>query len=235
MSVTDPMGVNPIVTSVDPPMPTPIPTPPIVTVPPIPTVQSNIVTNITKITGDPTMSTPLPTSGMYDPEKGINKELHKIEKNIIDVARQEFYETSNGIKELSTSIESFKDSTADKFAAVNLNATLAAQVSQSAITLAVRDLEATTLADGQKTRDLINSQYSATLAKELNEANMKLIEAKGDAKSYRRDCDHFQYNQISNAIAGFNNDLQSVRQGVINFGSMSGSAGTQTSTNNVVR
>jgi len=202
------------------------------------TKNNNIpITVIEKTKGDKLMST-TPSSDYSQIEKGVNKELHHIEKNIIDVSRQEFYEIQAGVKDLSTSIESFKDSTADKFAAVNLNSTLAAQISQSAITLAVRDMQTAVLADGQKTRDLVNSQYSLDLAKQLNEANMKLIEAKSDGRYNRDRYDSlqsgFNNQQILSSINAMQSQLATQRANEVVFGNLSGTNNGVTSTSNQV-
>jgi hypothetical protein len=190
------------------------------------------------IKGDIPMSTTPNPNYDYQIEKGVNKELHKIEKNIIDVARQEFYETSAGIKDLSTALGALKDANAVNFAAANLASSLAVQGSTAQVTLAVRDMAADILADGQKTRDLINSQYATNLAKELNEANMKLIEAKSDDRHSRDRFDSlqngFNNQQILTSIQAMQSQLSSQRAAEVVFGNLSGTNnGVSSNTNQV--
>ena len=68
---------------------------------------------------------------------------------------------------------------------------------------------------------------------------MKLVELHGSRDGYRRDFEversNFLNNQVMSAINALNSDLQSVKQGVVNFGTMGAGAGAQSSTNNVVR
>jgi hypothetical protein len=172
----------------------------------------------------------VPTSYSYSDltqiEKGVNKELHHIEKNIIDVARQEFYETSGSIKDLSTALGSLKDANAVNFAATNLASSLAVQGSTAQITLAVRDMAANILADGQKTRDLINSQYATNLAKELNDTKMLLIESKADDRNQRDRYvslqNGFNNQQILSSIQAMQSQLSTNRSSEVVMGNVSG-------------
>jgi len=68
--------------------------------------------------------------------------------------------------------------------------------------------------DGEKTRDLISSLKETELNRKLIERNSELVEARHDG----------HWTAIQNQLAAFGSSLQETRQGVTNFGSMTGSA-----------
>ena len=232
-----PQPISPLAPSHVPPAPQPIPNPIPNPVPPKPIQPTHVVNNLDNIKGEFKMTAPITGTTGYTPtmEPTILKELHKVEKNIVDVSRQEYYEISDGQKSITAAIAAQSAANALGFDNVALQSQLASQVSASAITLAVNNINSDILADGQKTRDLINSQYSMGLSQQLAEANLRLATRDSDLRYYKDACSNFQSNQVLTAINAINSDLQAVKQGVVNFGTMSGSAGTQSSTNNVVR
>lgn len=100
--------------------------------------------------------------------------------------------------------------------------------------------------DGQKTRDLINDLKYHDLNRGLVERNTALVSAEHDHRHYRDrwldgrfDQNQAQFQgqwaQLQSQIQAFQSQLQETRQGMVNFGTMSGQSGQQTSTSNNVR
>ena len=100
--------------------------------------------------------------------------------------------------------------------------------------------------DGEKTRGLINDLKYHDLSRGLVERNTELVNCEQDRRNYR---DRWydgrfdqtqaqfagQWAQLQSQIQAFQSQLQETRQGMVNFGSMAGNAGQQTSTSNNVR
>ena len=90
--------------------------------------------------------------------------------------------------------------------------------------------------DGQseRTRELINDQKNADLNRYLIERNSELTELRHEGRYWRGHFDQSQYAGLSNQMQNFQSQLQEARQGTVNFGTMTGNAGRNQSTNNVV-
>jgi hypothetical protein len=93
--------------------------------------------------------------------------------------------------------------------------------------------------DGEKTRALINELKNADYNRMLIERNAEIVEHRHYGHHWRGAWDQSQWQnltqQLANQTANFNSQLSEARQGMVNFGSMAGNAGQQTSTNNNVR
>ena len=101
-------------------------------------------------------------------------------------------------------------------------------------------------AEGEKTRDLIQDLKYHDLNRGLIERQTELINCEQDRRGYR---DRYhdgrfdmlqtqfagQWAQLQNQVQAFQSQLQETRQGMVNFGTMSGQSGQQTSTSNNVR
>jgi len=94
-------------------------------------------------------------------------------------------------------------------------------------------------AENEKTRDLINDLKYHDLNRGLIERNTELVECHSDARRWRHDAEQNQYAaqwaQLQSQVQAFQSQLQETRQGLVNFGTMSGNAGTQAATSNNVR
>jgi len=90
--------------------------------------------------------------------------------------------------------------------------------------------------EGEKTRLLINELQSNDLNRMLIERNALLAEAYADGRHARDRVDMGQFAAVNSQIQALHSQLstQLATQGTVNFGSMSGNAGRNTSTNNVV-
>jgi hypothetical protein len=90
--------------------------------------------------------------------------------------------------------------------------------------------------ENEKTRDLINDLKYHDLNRGLVERNTALVECEADRRYWRHHADQNQFQgqwaALQNQIQAFASQLQETRQGVTNFGSMTGNAGRQTSTSN---
>jgi hypothetical protein len=91
------------------------------------------------------------------------------------------------------------------------------------------------VADGNSTRALINTLKMEELNRVLTERQAEIIEQRGDARYYKDGMNNVQTNALSSQINALHSQFQAATQGTVNFGTMSGSAGTNTSTNNTVR
>ena len=100
--------------------------------------------------------------------------------------------------------------------------------------------------DGEKTRGLINDLKYHDLNRGLVERNTELVNCEQDRRRHydrwldgRFDQNQAQFAgqwaQLQSQIQAFQSQLQETRQGMVNFGSMAGNAGQQTSTSNNVR
>jgi len=101
-------------------------------------------------------------------------------------------------------------------------------------------------ADGDKTRALINDLKYHDLNRGLVERNTALINCEQDRRHYHDRWDDARFGQIQAGFQGqwaqlqsqiqaFQSQLQETRQGMVNFGTMTGQAGQQSSTSNNVR
>ena len=90
--------------------------------------------------------------------------------------------------------------------------------------------------DGQseRTRELIHDLKNADLNRYLIERNAELTELRHDARYWRGHAEQSQFANLSSQMQNFQSQLQEARQGTVNFGTMSGNAGRNTSTNNIV-
>lgn len=104
--------------------------------------------------------------------------------------------------------------------------------------------------DGEKTRALINDLKFHDLNRSLVERNTELVNCEQDRGRYRDrywdsrwDQNQNQFgaqfaamqNQLQSLNQNFNSQLAETRQGMVNFGTMAGNAGQQSSTSNNVR
>lgn len=87
--------------------------------------------------------------------------------------------------------------------------------------------------EGEKTRHLVNELKGHDLNRMLIERNALLTDAYADGRHWRDRGDMGQFAAINSQLQAFASQLQETRQGVTNFGTMSGNAGRQQSTNNV--
>lgn len=93
--------------------------------------------------------------------------------------------------------------------------------------------------DGDRTRSLINDLKYHDLSRALVERNAELVEERHGRRHWRGVADQNQFGaqfaQLSSMMQNFNSQLADTRQGMVNFGTMSGQSGQQTSTANNVR
>lgn len=95
--------------------------------------------------------------------------------------------------------------------------------------------------EGAVTRALMNQQYTDNLRDKLSATQNTLVEIRGDVRHWEhegrrwdRDFNTQNVNSITSSINALHSQFQQATQGTVNFGSMSGNAGRNTSTNNVV-
>jgi hypothetical protein len=107
------------------------------------------------------------------------------------------------------------------------------------ITNLARDLARQVGAENEKTRDLINVLKNDELNRILIERNTDLTNCRHDYWGARDGLFNAQFaalsSQVNSQTNALNSQLAETRQGLVNFGSMAGNAGQQSSTSNQVR
>lgn len=106
----------------------------------------------------------------------------------------------------------------------------------AAVALGQAQLGREIFADGTATRALINDLKYHDLNRGLIERNAELTEARYEGRHWRDRAEMSQFAAVNSQIQALHSQLstQLATQGTVNFGSMSGNAGRNTSTNNVV-
>lgn len=93
-------------------------------------------------------------------------------------------------------------------------------------------------AESAATRALINQQYADSLRDKLAATQAALLEVRGDVRHWEHEGRRYERDSFNSAINGIGNQInnlhQAAAQGTVNFGYMSGNAGRNTSTNNIV-
>ena len=148
--------------------------------------------------------------------------------------------------EMALSIEKVGAANALQAEKIASASALGAEKIASAVALGQSQLSKEIFHDGQKTRDLINDLKYHDLNRGLVERNTALVSAEDNHRHYRDrwmdgrfDQNQAQFQgqwaQLQSQIQAFQSQLQETRQGMVNFGTMSGQSGQQTSTSNNVR
>ncbi len=106
---------------------------------------------------------------------------------------------------------------------------------KTAVEIAKQSVYLSDKIDGQseRTRELIHDLKNADLNRYLIERNNELTELRHDARHWRGHAEQSQFAALSSQMQNFQSQLQEARQSTVNFGSMSGNAGRNQSTNNV--
>lgn len=116
-------------------------------------------------------------------------------------------------------------------------AALGAEKIASAVALGQSLLARDIWMDGDKTRSLINDLKYHDLNRALVERNTELVDERHSRRHYSRVADQSQFQgqwaALQSQIQAFQSQLQTATQGTVNFGTMSGNAGRNSSTNNV--
>jgi hypothetical protein len=101
------------------------------------------------------------------------------------------------------------------------------------------DLSKQVAYENEKTRDLINSLKNDELNRILIERNTDLTHCRHDYWGARDGMFNAQFaalsSQVNSQVNALNSQLAETRQGLVNFGTMAGNAGQQSSTSNQVR
>jgi hypothetical protein len=143
----------------------------------------------------------------------------------------------------ATALAALKASTDQQFAATQAAIALAAQQTSAAATLAGSKAEAATalgqaligqqiVADGNATRALVNGLKMDELNRMLSERNAEIVESRGDSRHWQGQYSNGQFAQLTSQVNALNSQLTETRQGMVNFGTMSG-VGQSTTANSV--
>jgi hypothetical protein len=128
----------------------------------------------------------------------------------------------------ATALAALKASTDAQFSATQANIQLAAKDNATATALAAASTQMMVAQEASKGRELAEKNVIDDLRQRLDHEYRR---AHGFEAGYYNS----QSNQVNSAIQALNSQLTETRQGLVNFGTMTGSAGTQSSTSNSVR
>jgi hypothetical protein len=139
--------------------------------------------------------------------------------------------------EMALSIEKVGAATALQAEKLASASALGAEKIASAVALGQSILSKEIFHDGQRTRDLVNDLKYHDLNRALVERNTELVDERHGRRHYSRVADQAQFQgqwaALQSQIQAFQSQLQTATQGTVNFGTMSGNAGRNSSTNNV--
>jgi hypothetical protein len=163
-----------------------------------------------------------------------------------DVMNDRFFHVGRETADLKAQIIAQQQQLAAGFAGVAKDTELASLKTQLDAAKNTTYLSDKITAEGEKTRDLISDLKYHDLNRGLVERNTELVNCEQDRHHYRDRWHDSRFDQVQAQFAGqwaqlqnqvqaFQSQLQETRQGMVNFGTMSGQSGQQTSTSNNVR
>lgn len=132
--------------------------------------------------------------------------------------------TQGALGQASAALEGAKTSSA---------VALAGEKQAAATAMAQALLGQQIVADGNNTRALINELKMDQLNRELIERNAALVDYRGEGRHWQGQFNNSQFSQLVSQVNALNSQLTETRQGMVNFGNMTGVG--QTSTSNNVR
>ena len=135
----------------------------------------------------------------------------------------------------ATALAALKASTDANFNQTLAAIQLAGVQNAAATALATANLSTLTAREAADTRTHISALKMIDLNRELQERNQELVECRSDARVWQRGYDQSQFAALSSQVQNLLSQVQETRQGIVNFGSMAGQSGTQTSTSNNVK
>jgi hypothetical protein len=183
-----------------------------------------------------------------DSRHDIMREVDRSADRLDNQATQFYIAGQQNANEAARDLASLKvltDANAARFSvemALNIEKVGAANALQtekvaSAVALGQSILSKEIFHDGQRTRDLINDLKYHDLNRALVERNTELVDERHGRRHYSRVADQAQFQgqwaALQSQIQAFQSQLQTATQGTVNFGTMSGNAGRNSSTNNV--
>lgn len=202
------------------------------------------------------------TNMLADQHSDIRREAVEHTNEIVKESIKGDYATLNAVKDsrfevvstvenvgdrLAKEVSDFRMSTSDRLFTVardtqDIRAQIIAQQQQlvAGFATAAKDMEIQALktqqvvvADGDRTRQLINELKTTDLNRMLLERNAEIVAERDHARHWRGHYDQAQWQSLASQFQAFQSQLQETRQGMVNFGTMAGVG--QTSTSNNVR
>jgi hypothetical protein len=179
----------------------------------------------------------------------INVEADRIVDRVIetrDVMNERFFDVGRDTQDLKAQIVAQQQQIVAGFAGVAKDTELASLKTQLDAAKNTTYLSDKITAENEKTRDLISDLKYHDLNRGLVERNTELVNCEQDGRRYRDNWIDGRFNQfqtqyagqwaqLQNQVQAFQSQLQETRQGMVNFGTMAGNSGQQSSTSNNVR
>lgn len=135
----------------------------------------------------------------------------------------------------ATALAALRASTDANFNQTLAAITLAAEKNAAATAMASANNAALTAREASDTRAYISSLKMTDLNRELQERNQEIVECRSDARVWERNFGQSQFAALTSQVQNLMSQVQETKQGIVNFGSMAGQSGQQTSTSNNVK
>ena len=169
-------------------------------------------------------------------EAGVARTIADVDRNA-DRLDTRFFDVARDTQDIRAQIISAQQAMVTGFLGVTKDTEIAALKTQMETAKQTTYLSDKIDADGEKTRGLINDLKYHDLSRHLVERNTELVDERYGRRHYSRVADQAQFQgqwaALQSQIQAFQSQLQTATQGTVNFGTMSGNAGRNTSTNNV--
>lgn len=169
-------------------------------------------------------------------ESGVARTIADVDRNA-DRLDTRFFDVARDTQDIRAQVISAQQAMVTGFLGVSKDTEIAALKTQMETAKQTTYLSDKIDHDGERTRGLINDLKYNDLNRHLVERNTELVEERHGRRHYGRVADQAQFQgqwaALQSQIQAFQSQLQTATQGTVNFGTMSGNAGRNSSTNNV--
>jgi hypothetical protein len=176
--------------------------------------------------------------GDYNTQGAIKDTRYDVSSRIADSARvtdSRFFDVGRDTQDIRAQIVAQQQQIVSGFLGVSKDAEINSLKTQIELSKQSTYLSDKMEAEGEKTRALLVDFRDRELQRELIERNTWLAEERHHGRFWRHGYDNAQWNALQSNLNAFQSQLQETRQGMVNFGTMSGNSGQQSSTSNNVR
>ena len=176
--------------------------------------------------------------GDYATQNGIKDSRFDVNSRIGEVARDidnRFFDVGRDTQDIRAQVIAQQQQVVAGFMGASKDAEINALRTQVELAKQTTYLSDKIDNGNERTVALINRLREDDYGRRLIERNTELVAALDDGRHWHRHADNSQWAALSSQLNAFQSQLQETRQGMVNFGTMAGNAGQQTSTSNNVR
>lgn len=176
--------------------------------------------------------------GDYATQNGIKDSRFDVNSRISEVARDidnRFFDVGRDTQDIRAQVIAQQQQVVAGFMGASKDAEINALRTQVELAKQTTYLSDKIDNGNERTVALINRLREDDYGRRLIERNTELVAALDDGRHWHRHADNSQWAALSSQLNAFQSQLQETRQGMVNFGTMAGNAGQQTSTSNNVR